>query len=148
MFEGRAWWARIGIIILPEPTMSIMRQTLPLLLFLAPIPAMAAVAATGATPAEGARAAGVRSVSVAFSEPVQPALSGLTVVMTGMPGMEGMAHAMKIAGVTVKVSPDGRTLVGALARPLPVGTYTVTWHAAGTDGKRVSGTVSFAVTKG
>lgn len=128
--------------------MSIMRRAaLFALSMLTPAAALAAVSATGAAPADGSRAAGVQRVTVAFSEQIQPALSGLDVVMTEMPGMEGMHHAMKMPGVTVKVGPDGRSLVGTLARPLPVGGYVVNWRAAGADGKRVTGTISFAVTK-
>jgi methionine-rich copper-binding protein CopC len=127
--------------------MNLLHRLLPVFVVLAATPALAAVSLTGSTPAAGAKASGVRTVTVSFSEPVQPALSGMDVVMTEMPGMEGMHHEMKIPGVAVKVAPDGRALVATMARPLPAGGYTVNWRAAGADGQRMTGKVTFAVTK-
>jgi methionine-rich copper-binding protein CopC len=109
------------------------------------IPAQAHPALVSSSPAASTVASDVRTVTLTFNEAFMAQLSGLEIVMTGMPGMAGQHPAMKINGVKVTVSADRKTLVAALARPLPVGTYDVNWHAVGDDTHRVSGKVSFTV---
>lgn len=107
-------------------------------------PALARVSFVAASPAQGASAQNVTRVTVTFSEPVAAQKSGLEVVMTAMPGMTAH-HAMKITGLKVAVSPDGKSLTATSARPLPMGSYDVNWRAAGQDGAVVAGKVSFTV---
>ena len=109
------------------------------------VPASAHTHVVSSTPAAAATASNVRNVTITFSEAFMPALSGLEVVMTGMPGMAGHHPAMKVNGVKVTPSPDSKSLVATLARPLPAGTYDVNWHAVGADTHRMTGTVSFTV---
>src|SRR3546814_18835969 len=71
-----------------------------------------------------------------------PQMSGLDLVMTGMPGMASHAP-MKIAGFKTSVSQDGKSLVAALPRPLPAGTYDAHWHVVSTDTHRVAGPLTF-----
>jgi methionine-rich copper-binding protein CopC len=109
------------------------------------IPAQAHPALVSSSPAASTAASNVRTVTLTFNEAFMSELSGLEIVMTGMPGMAGQHPAMKINGVKVTVGADRKTLVATLARPLPVGTYDVNWHAVGDDTHRVSGKVSFTV---
>lgn len=109
------------------------------------MPAAAHTHVASSTPAAASTVSNVRTVSITFSEAFMPALSGLEIVMTGMPGMTGSHPAMKIAGVKVAPSADRKSLVATLARPLPVGTYDVNWHAVGADTHRMTGKVSFTV---
>jgi len=97
-----------------------------------------------AQPAEGASVAKVNKVALSFSEPLVAAASGIEVVMTAMPGMENHA-AMKMTGVRVSLTADGKTLVADLARVLPVGSYEARWHGVGADQHPVAGKLSFTV---
>lgn len=80
--------------------------------------------------------AGPNSISLTFSEKVVPGFSKLTVTMP--------AHGMTIP-VKSSVSPDGKRLMGALAKPLVRGSYKVVWTAASADGHKMSGEFSFKV---
>jgi methionine-rich copper-binding protein CopC len=110
-------------------------------------PAIAHPQLVSATPAPTASVKQVDRIVLTFSEPLVAAVSGFEVVMTGMPGMAyGHEHQpMKINGVTVKVGPDGKSLVGTLAHQLPRGSYDVNWHVVASDTHRVTGKVSFTV---
>jgi methionine-rich copper-binding protein CopC len=107
-------------------------------------PALAQPTVVATEPVDGATVAKVSMVSVTFSEPMIAAMSGVDVVMTGMPGM-GNHAAMKINGVRVSLSPDGKTLVANIARILPVGSYEVDWHGVSTQTQRVGGKLTFTV---
>lgn len=63
--------------------------------------------------------------------------------MTEMPGMK--MGPMKMNGVTATVAADGKTLVAALAKPLPVGTYKVDYHVVSADTHRIQGSYTFKV---
>ena len=107
-------------------------------------PALAHPQVVLAQPAEGASLAKVSKVALSFSEPLEAAASGIEVMMTAMPGMEHHA-AMKMTGVRVSLTADGKTLVADLARPLPVGSYEARWHGVGADQHPVMGKLSFMV---
>ena len=98
-----------------------------------------------AKPVANAKAAKTKIVTLTFSERLIPKMSSATLVMTGMPGM--VDHApMKMAGVTSKVAPNGKSLVLTSAKPLTTGTYRVDWAVVGADAHRVTGTHSFSIT--
>lgn len=121
--------------------------SLAIILITATAPAIAHPHLLRATPAPSASVSNVRSISLTFSEPLIAPLSGFDVTMTGMPGAPNPAkhHAMKMSGIRTSLASDGKTLSAALARPLPIGTYDVTWHAVSTDTHRVAGKLSFTV---
>lgn len=114
---------------------------------LAPFVAIAAVAAfaagpaaaharlVSATPAPNSTVAAPRSLSLTFSERTVPAFSGFDVVD---------AAGEKIA-VRTAVAEDGKTLTGALTRPLAAGAYRVDWRIASSDGHRMTGSYTFTV---
>ena len=54
------------------------------------------------------------------------------------------AAGEKIA-IRTSVAEDGRTLTGALARPLAAGAYRVDWRIASSDGHRMTGSYAFTV---
>lgn len=107
-----------------------------------PALAQAAPSLVEATPAANAEVAKPTALTLTFSEDVDPALSGIDLVMTAMPGM---AHhkPMPITGFPASV--EGRAIKAALPRPLPTGTYVLTWHAAGSDRKGAKGSYTFKV---
>ena len=96
------------------------------------------------TPAANASVAKPTSISLSFNEQVMPAFSGAEVVMTGMPGMANH-QPMKLSGLKPSWSADGKTLTLTAGRAFPVGTYQVTWHAAGADTHRMQGNFTFSV---
>jgi hypothetical protein len=98
-------------------------------------PAWAHARLVSSTPAANATIAPTRTVSLTFSERSVPAFSSFDVIN---------AAGEKVA-IRVAASEDGKTLTGALARPLAAGVYRVDWRIASSDGHRMTGTYSFAV---
>ena len=96
------------------------------------------------TPAANAAIAPTNSVSITFNEKPVPTFSGADVVMTGMPGMASHSP-MKLTGMKMSWSADGKTMTLTAGRQFPKGTYHVTWHAAGADTHRMQGSYSFTV---
>ena len=96
------------------------------------------------TPAANTAVAPMKAVSITFNEKTVPAFSGADVVMTAMPGMASH-KPMKLNGLKTAWNANGKTLTLTAARPLPKGTYQVSWHAAGTDTHRTQGTYNFTV---
>ncbi|KQX24141.1 MULTISPECIES: copper homeostasis periplasmic binding protein CopC [unclassified Sphingomonas] len=107
-------------------------------------PALAHPKLVSATPAAGSTVSRPTQIALAFSETLMPQMSGLDLVMTGMPGMARHAP-MKVAGFKTSVSQDGKTLVAALPKPLPAGTYDAHWHVVSTDTHRIEGHLTFTV---
>lgn len=117
-------------------------------------PILAALAITGtaqahtklvaSTPAANASVAKPTTISMSFNEKVVPTFSGADVVMTGMPGMANH-QPMKLSGLKPSWSADGKTLTLTAGRAFPIGTYQVTWHAAGADTHRMQGNFTFSV---
>jgi methionine-rich copper-binding protein CopC len=107
-------------------------------------PALAHPKLVSATPATGSTVSGPTQITLTFSETLMPQMSGLDLVMTAMPGMASHAP-MKVAGFKTSVSQDGKSLVVALPRALPAGSYDAHWHVVSTDTHRVEGHLTFTV---
>jgi methionine-rich copper-binding protein CopC len=107
-------------------------------------PAFAHPKLVSATPAASSTVSGPTQITLAFSEALMSQMSGLDLVMTGMPGMASHAP-MKVAGFKTSVSQDGKSLVAALPRALPAGSYDAHWHVVSTDTHRVEGHLTFTV---
>lgn len=95
-------------------------------------------------PVANASVAKPTKILLSFNEKVVPTFSGANVVMTGMPGMANH-QPMKLSGLKSNWSADGKTLTLVAGRAFPIGTYQVTWHAAGADTHRMQGSFSFSV---
>ncbi|WCT74087.1 copper resistance protein CopC [Sphingomonas naphthae] len=103
----------------------------------------AAPALVASSPANDATVARTAELTLGFSETVEVKASGVDLVMTGMPGMAG-AHRMRVP-LKIAATADRKGLVLTAKAPLPAGNYTLGWYTAGADGKRVAGSVGFAV---
>jgi len=96
------------------------------------------------TPAQGATVTRPGIVRITFSEALLPPTVATSIVMTAMPGMANHSP-MIIRNFKTTWSKDNRTLMMTLRKPLAAGSYEARWQAAGADGHRMSGTVSFKV---
>lgn len=96
-----------------------------------------------ATPAADSVVAAPTRIQLIFSEAIVAQFSGLDLTMTEMPGMK--MGPMKMNGVKATVAADGKTLVAALAKPLPVGTYKLDYHVVSADTHRIQGSYTFKV---
>lgn len=95
-----------------------------------------------ASPAAGSTVGKTGTILLDFSDDLVAAQSGIDLVMTAMPGMADHPP-MPIKGIAAIAK--GKTLSIALPRPLPAGTYQLTWHVAGADQHKVEGRYSFTV---
>lgn len=111
---------------------------------LSAVPAFAQPKLVSATPAADAVVAATTDIKLTFSETLASQFSGAELAMTDMPGMK-MNAPMKIGGLKASVTADGMSLVVMLAKPLPKGTYKLTYHVVSTDTHRVEGGYSFKV---
>ncbi len=102
---------------------------------MAAAPVSAHARLVSSTPAADATIAPTQSVALTFSERMVPAFSTVEVVS---------ATGVK-ASLSTSVSEDGRSITGALARPLTAGTWTVNWQIASSDGHRMTGSYAFTV---
>jgi methionine-rich copper-binding protein CopC len=107
-----------------------------------PVTAFAHPKLLNTTPAANSTVAKPASISLTFSEDLVGPLSGVDLVMTGMPGMADH-KPMPIKGFTARAK--GKTLGVSLPRPLPAGSYQLTWHAVAADQHRVEGSYTFTV---
>lgn len=96
------------------------------------------------TPSEGATVAKPRVVQLNFSEGLLTPTAVASIVMTAMPGVKNHGE-MIIRNFTPSWSNNNRTLTLTLRQPLRAGSYEVRWQAAGADGHRMTGKVSFKV---
>jgi copper resistance protein C len=96
------------------------------------------------TPAQGAKVSPPKTVTLSFSEALVPANASVAIVMTAMPGVENHGE-MVVRNFTQSWSENNRILTLKLRQPLRSGSYDVRWQAAGADGHRMKGTVSFVV---
>ena len=96
------------------------------------------------TPAEGTTVAKPRVVQLNFTEGMLTPTAVASIVMTDMPGVKNHGE-MIIRNFTPSWSNDNRTLTLSLRQPLRAGSYEVRWQAAGADGHRMIGKVSFKV---
>lgn len=109
-----------------------------------PTAALAHAKVVASTPADGATVGNARTVSLTFSEALLPPTAAASIVMTAMPGMANHGE-MAIRNFTTAWSNGNKTMTLTLAKPLPKGTYEVRWQAAGADGHRMKGIVTFTV---
>lgn len=105
---------------------------------------MAHTRVVASTPADGTTVARPRVVTLTFNEALLPPTAAASIVMTAMPGMADHSP-MAIRNFTTAWSGGNRTMTLNLRQPLRAGTYEVRWQAAGADGHRMNGTVSFSV---
>ncbi len=96
------------------------------------------------TPSEGATVAKPKVVQLNFSEGLLTPTAVASIVMTAMPGVKNHGE-MIIRNFTPSWSNNNRTLTLSLRQPLRAGSYEVRWQAAGADGHRMTGKVSFKV---
>ena len=89
------------------------------------------------TPAANATITSPKTITLTFNEKLVSAFSRFDLMM---PDMNGMKVPVKTA-----VSKDGKTITGAVAKPLMRGAYKIRWTAAGADGHRMTGEVAFRV---
>lgn len=80
---------------------------------------------------------GPKSITLTFNERLVPSFSSFAVSMSGHGGMA--------VPVKTVVSPDGKRIVGTFPARLGAGAYKVTWTAAGTDGHKMTGMLTFQV---
>lgn len=106
--------------------------------------ALAHTKVTASTPAEGAKVKSPRVMTLTFSEALLPPTVATSIVMTAMPGMKNHGE-MAIRNFTTGWSNGNRTLKLTLRKPLQAGSYDVRWQAAGADGHRMKGKISFTV---
>jgi methionine-rich copper-binding protein CopC len=99
------------------------------------------------TPTANSATASPSKVQLKFSEKLIGPMTAADVTVLGMRPMPGMpAHgAVKMAGFTKSLGPDGKTVTLVRARPLAAGTYRVDWHAVSVDTHRVAGSFKFTV---
>jgi methionine-rich copper-binding protein CopC len=109
---------------------------------IAPSIASAHARLVSATPAANATVARAGAISLTFSEDVAASLSGMNLVMTAMPGMADH-KPMPVKGISATAK--GRTLAAILPRPLPSGTYELSWYVVAADQHRVEGSYAFIV---
>lgn len=110
----------------------------------APSVALAHAKVVASSPAQGSTVARPRSVTLTFSEALLPPTAAASVVMTAMPGVKNHGE-MAIRNFTTGWSNDNKTMTLKLRQPLRPGTYDVRWQAAGADGHRMKGSVTFTV---
>ncbi len=110
----------------------------------APSAALAHAKVVASSPAQGSTVARPRSVTLTFSEALLPPTAAANIVMTAMPGVKNHGE-MAIRNFTTGWSNDNKTMTLQLRQPLRPGTYDVRWQAAGADGHRMKGSVTFIV---
>ena len=109
-----------------------------------PSAALAHAKIVSSTPAQGSTVARPRVVTMTFSEALLPPTAGASIVMTAMPGMANHSP-MVIRNFTTAWSNANRTMTLTLRQPLRTGTFETRWQAAGADGHRMKGAVTFIV---
>lgn len=110
----------------------------------APTAAFAHAKVVASTPTQGATVKAPRSVTLTFNEALLPPTAAASIVMTAMPGMANHGE-MVIRNFATKWANGNKTMTLALKQPLRSGSYDVRWQAAGADGHRMKGKVSFTV---
>lgn len=96
------------------------------------------------TPAQGSTVSAPRVITMNFSEALLPPTAVASIVMTAMPGVKNHGE-MVIRNFTPAWSNANKTLTLTLRQPLKTGAYDVRWQAAGADGHRMTGKISFTV---
>ena len=96
-------------------------------------PALAAAHLVRSRPHDGARIKSPRHIVLNFNEALEPAFSGA--ILLDQQGRNRTGEPVKIDGRIMRLSP----------RRLTPGRYTVSWNAAGPDGKSRAGRLHFTV---
>lgn len=109
-----------------------------------PTAALAHAKVMSSNPTQGSTVAKPRVVSLTFSEALLPPTAAGSIVMTAMPGMANHSP-MIIRNFKTSWSNANRTMTMTLRQPLRTGTYEARWQAAGADGHRMNGAVTFIV---
>lgn len=91
------------------------------------------------SPAPNATVASTNRLVLTFSERLVGPLSGVDLYMLHA------GHEMRVNGPTPTLTPDGKSLVLVMAKPLARGNYRMAWHAVSIDTHRVHGTIAFSV---
>lgn len=107
-----------------------------------PVGALAHPRLTAATPRANSTVSKPRQLVLVFSETLVSPLSGVELTMTAMAGMADH-QPMPIRGFAVRVT--DKTMTVNFPRPLPAGTYQLTWHVVGSDQHRIENRYSFTV---
>jgi methionine-rich copper-binding protein CopC len=88
-------------------------------------------------PAKGAMLAkSPATVALTFTEKVNVGVSAISILK---------ADSTEIAKLVLTRSTDGTTISGAVAKPLPTGTYIIRYHTAAEDGHAAKGAFGFSV---
>ena len=95
-------------------------------------------------PADGSKVARTNVITLTFNEKIDRATLGADLVMTAMPGMAS-GHQMRMTAVKTEVAGDGTKVTITADKPFPVGSYELSWRAAGADHDEQSGTVAFDI---
>lgn len=106
-------------------------------------PAMAHPKLLSATPAAESTVAPTNRIELRFSEKLIAQFAGASLEMTDMPGMK--MHAPMTMKVATRVSADGLGLTIMTAKPLPKGSYKLSYHVVSSDTHRIEGGYSFKV---
>jgi methionine-rich copper-binding protein CopC len=110
---------------------------------LAASPALAHPKLIAASPVPNGVVKSTNQLRLIFSEALIGKFSGAEVMVTGMPGMKMKAPVRLPAQVAL--TRDGKSLVLALPKPLPRGSYRLDWHVVSKDTHRVKGSYGFRV---
>ncbi|TVV74254.1 copper homeostasis periplasmic binding protein CopC [Sphingomonas solaris] len=110
---------------------------------LATAPALAHPKLASALPAADSAGPAPAKIQLKFTEKLVPQFSTADLMMTGMPGMA--AHQPMKVKQTTMVAPDGLTLVTTPTRPLPAGTYKLSYKVVSADTHKIDGGYSFTV---
>jgi hypothetical protein len=76
------------------------------------------------------------AISIWFTQELEPAFSTVTITDQG---------GQRVDGGDAKVDARDQTLLRASLKPLPPGTYKVTWHVVSVDTHMTEGTFTFRV---
>jgi methionine-rich copper-binding protein CopC len=106
-------------------------------------PAFAHPKVVSSTPAANATVAPTSRIELKFSEKLVAQFAGASLHMTDMPGMK--MHGPMVMKVATSVGPDGMTLIAATPKPLPKGTYKLSYHVVSADTHRIEGELGFKV---
>jgi copper resistance protein C len=85
------------------------------------------------SPVNGAKIKSPHHIVLTFSEALEPAFSGA--LLLDPDGRNLTGEPVKVSGRVMTLSPG----------PLDPGSYTVSWHSVGHEGKRLEGHIDFAV---
>lgn len=107
-------------------------------------PAQAHPKLVAGSPAANATVASPQHITLRFTEKLMPKFSSASLVMTDMPGIK-MNAPMKMAASSMVHGADGKSLMVMTSKPLPAGTYKLSWRVVGGDSHPITGAYNFRV---